>query len=468
VTHRIVLLLWCVPLFAWGIASVPLNRTEPLRATVAREMCETGSFAVPRLYGEPFLTKPPGQYLAIRACAAITGRIDEISARLPSVLASLALVFMIHGVFRKLYPARDALVMAMFVPWAIAWFDKAPSAEIDMLLTALCGISILAVWRAASGDSIWWMAVAWLSLTLATLCKWPAPAFFFLAVVPWLAFERKLSLLRSRGSLVGLVLSAALVGTWLWEVDREVGVRMLWDTVVREGGQRLDGDPVQRGKGDWLVETGLFPLKVLGANLPLTLWGVWTVWQLRRQSTGLFPQPCRRLVVLLVWWVLPSLAFWSVLPQHVLRYTLPVTPAIAMLGSIGMVGILRQAHSERFYRLSTALILIGIVLTRGIYTEVVLAGRTVPRQARENAAELRRLVPEGETVYIVGLREEGVLFYADRRVRRLTSTPVHDIFLLLTEAEVQSGRYDPNVSVGEFTDQQKASVRAVRWSGNLP
>ena len=173
-------------------------------------------------------------------------------------------------------------------------------------------------------------------------------------------------------------------------------------------------------------------------------------------------------MVLLVWWIAPNLAFWSLLPQHVLRYTLPLAPAIAVLGGIGMVGILRQAHSERFYRLSAVLILMGILLTRGIYTEVVLAGRTISRQARENATELRRLVPEGETVYIAGLREEGVLFYADRRVRRLTSTPVHDIYLLLTEAEVQSDRYEPNAFVGEFKDQQKASVRVVRWSGNLP
>jgi len=455
-------------MFAWGIASIPLNRTEPLRAAVAREMAETGSFAVPRLYGEPFLTKPPGQYLAIRACAALTGRVDEVSARLPSVVASIALVLMIHGVFLRLYPRRDALLMAMFLPWTIAWFDKAPSAEIDMLLTALCGISILSVWKATSGETRWWMVSAWLSLTAATLCKWPAPAFFLFAVLPWLAFDGRLSILRSRASLVGLGLSVGVVALWLIAVDREVGASMLWDTVVREGGQRFDGDPVQRGRSSWMLETLAFPFRVIGANLPLALWAGWVVFQLRRQSTELFPPPCRRLVLLLVWWVVPNVAFWSLLPQHVLRYALPVTPAIAALGAIGMIGILRRARSERFYLVSSSLILLGMVLTRGAYSEVVLPGRTVSRAARENAALLRDIVPRDETLYIGLVREEGVLFYAGRRVRRLTSTPVQGIYLLLTEAEYRSGTYARAETMGEIRDHQKAPLTVVRWSGNGP
>src|SRR5271154_1430406 len=61
-----ILLLWCFFFFGYGISVCTLYRTEALRAIIGREALH-GSWLMPTLYGEPFLSKPPGLYVAIAA-----------------------------------------------------------------------------------------------------------------------------------------------------------------------------------------------------------------------------------------------------------------------------------------------------------------------------------------------------------------------------------------------------------------
>src|SRR5262245_17709726 len=82
------LLAWCGLLFFVGLSVGELWRTESLRAIVAQEMLHSGDWIVPRLYGEPLFTKPPGMYLAIVLCSLPFGHVTEWTARLPSALAA--------------------------------------------------------------------------------------------------------------------------------------------------------------------------------------------------------------------------------------------------------------------------------------------------------------------------------------------------------------------------------------------
>ena len=58
-------------LFFYGLGAAELWRTESLRAIIAQQMLESGNWIVPRLYGEPLFTKPPGMYAAIALCSQI-------------------------------------------------------------------------------------------------------------------------------------------------------------------------------------------------------------------------------------------------------------------------------------------------------------------------------------------------------------------------------------------------------------
>src|SRR5204863_3882652 len=126
-SHLVILAAWCGVLFVYGIASGPLYRTESLRAIIGRE-CLHGHWLFPVLYAEPFLTKPPGHYVAIGLCSLPFGDVTAASARLPSVFAASAAVFLAYFLFRRALGERTALLAALLLPTNLLWLDKVPSA----------------------------------------------------------------------------------------------------------------------------------------------------------------------------------------------------------------------------------------------------------------------------------------------------------------------------------------------------
>src|SRR5262249_43374993 len=96
-----VLLVWCGLLFFYGIGDSELWRTESLRAIIGREFLQSGNWVVPRLYGEPLFTKPPGMYALIALCSAPFGGVTEWTARLPAALAATLTVLMFFWYFGR-------------------------------------------------------------------------------------------------------------------------------------------------------------------------------------------------------------------------------------------------------------------------------------------------------------------------------------------------------------------------------
>src|SRR5262249_3012265 len=172
----------------------PLYRTESLRAIIGRE-CLRGNWLFPVLYGEPFLTKPPGHYAAIGLCSLPFGDVTAASARLPSVLAASAAVFLVYFLFRRALDERSALLAALLLPTSVLWLDKVPSAEIDMTLVGWVTAALVCVRRALECRSATFWILALLCVAGGTLTKWTAPAFFYLTVVPLLAWRGELRLL---------------------------------------------------------------------------------------------------------------------------------------------------------------------------------------------------------------------------------------------------------------------------------
>ncbi len=73
VPEAIVVFLLAIVTIGPGIFGSPLVRTEPHRAVPAHEMVETGRWLMPRLYGQPYLRKPPLHYLTLAAVELSTG-----------------------------------------------------------------------------------------------------------------------------------------------------------------------------------------------------------------------------------------------------------------------------------------------------------------------------------------------------------------------------------------------------------
>ncbi len=462
-----ILVAWCGFLFFYGLAG-PLYRTESLRAIIGQAALD-GHWTAPTLYGEPFLTKPPGAYAAIGLASIPFGRVTEESARLPSAFAATFTVLFAFATLRRYLGVDQAFVAALLLPVSLTWLDKAPSAEIDMLQLAWVASALFSFLRAVEEKEaarpawIWWV-VSLLCVAGGFLTKWTAPAFFYLALAPFLWQRGRLRWLVGREHLLAASLCIALCGMWALVVAKQVGWQALYDTIYQEARQRFA--PQTHGKPYPWAESLKFPLIVLGANLP---WSIPALLTLRPAFLRSLGEDERRLMQLLHCWAWPNLLFWSLPAQHHVRYVLPMCPAISLLGIVAITHWLRSParNSRRF--VSGRPFLIGIlacwIVVKIVFVESVLPARTADRNARATGQKLAALVPEGDILYLCRLKDEGVLFYYGRPARRVSTIKealASRYFLLLDEEWASSEWRDRFVEVATLRDQQRAMIHLVR------
>lgn len=185
IRHLIILIALCALLFGvnaggysfWG------RHGEARRAEVSREMVASGDWAVPHLNGEPFVTKPPLFYWAVAATFTLTGRFDELSARLPSILAGTLGVVVVYLWAALIFSARIGLLAGIILATNVLYGSMARSAEVDAMLTlfisaTLCSFSAAYLWQDRDtprgwNRSHWMFLLAAFFLAAANLSKNP-------------------------------------------------------------------------------------------------------------------------------------------------------------------------------------------------------------------------------------------------------------------------------------------------------
>lgn len=453
-----ILATWCGVLFLYGIARGPLYRTEALRAIIGRE-CLHGHWLYPVLYGEPFLTKPPGHYVAIGLCSWPWGEVTVATARLPSVVAATVTVVLMSCLFRRAVGDAAALLVGLLLPASVLWLEKVPSAEIDMTLVGWVTAALAAAWAAVgrndsperpspTGRPLMWF-VALLCVAGGTLTKWTAPAFFYLTVVPWLAWQGKLRMLVGWWHLAAVALAVAVGAGWATAVAQQVGWDLLLETVRAEAAYRFS--PGRAPAGIPMVDRFLYPVTVLAAHLPVSAFALLT---LRPGFLTQWDDRSRALLQLLHCWTWPNLLFWSLVPHHNVRYALPLGPGLVGLGVMGLVGTVRSAA---VVRIGVAGFLALWLVVKVVFVEVVVPARGARRNPEPAAARLRDTVPAGEPLYLFRLKDEGVLFAYGRPAVRLYDPRAlpRGAYVVLTRTEWDNrARFGPLHLVHWMHDQQ--------------
>jgi 4-amino-4-deoxy-L-arabinose transferase-like glycosyltransferase len=443
-------------LFLYGVAAGPLYRTESLRAIIARE-CLRGNWLFPVLYERPFLTKPPGHYVAIGLCSLPFGEVTAVTSRLPSVAAATASVFLLYGLFRRSLDERSALLAGVLMPTSVLWLDKVPSAEIDMTLVGWVTAAVVLVQAAVErGSTVWWVC-ALLAVVAGTLTKWTAPAFFYLTLGSWLLWRGQVRLLFGWRHLLAVAVALLVCSLWASAVSSRVGWGALLETLRSEAAYRFS--PKSAATGLPAGEVIAYPLLVWAAHLPVSAFAVLT---LRPGFLANWDERGRRLLQLLHCWTWPNLLFWSLVPNHNVRYALPLSPGLVGLGVMGLLGTVR---SERALWVGVVGFLAVWLAVKVAFVEIVIPQRGMKRNPEPIAAELRDHVPAGVPLYLFRLKDEGVLFYYGRPAVRLQSPgelPA-GAFAVLTRAE-----WDDRASFGHLRlvhwmhDQQGAPLILVR------
>ncbi len=316
----------------------PLYRTEALRAIIGRS-CLEGQWLYPVLYGEPFLTKPPGHYAAIGLSSLAFGEVSAATARLPSVFAATLAVVLMHGMFRRVLGDRAALLVAVLLPCSVLWLDKVPSAEIDMTLVGWVTAALVLFHRALESEgraSFGWWVMSLVCVAGGTLTKWTAPAFFYLTVIPLLAWRRQLSLLFGWRHLLAVSAAVAACALWLVAVTHAVGWDALADTIRKEAAYRFSP---KVSKGYPWSEVATYPLAVFAAHLPVSAFALLTF---RPRFWKQWDDRGKLLLQLLHCWTWPNLLFWTLVPNHNVRYALPMSAGLMGLGVMGLWAVLKK------------------------------------------------------------------------------------------------------------------------------
>jgi len=229
----------------WGLGKVELNGHECYVALAARGMVSQtqwlddhlftqpvpeptaiNRWMVPQDNGMPRLRKTPLAYWAAAGLVKMGLPIDEVTVRLPSVIASVLTVLVIFGVGRQMIGGQAALMGALMLAASLGMVKWGRSARPELLLMLWMTVAIACFWTgmqvATGGKRAAWLMAGWAAMGLANLSKEFVPLFLawpLLAYLAWRASVRKDS--RPRRRMV-IFLAVALACVVLVDVIRRV------------------------------------------------------------------------------------------------------------------------------------------------------------------------------------------------------------------------------------------------------
>ena len=246
-----VIAIW-LTIYLPGLGGIELKGEEGRRAMPGIEMLDSGDWLVPRVGGRPFYRKPPLVNWLAGAAVKSTGRRDEWSIRLPSVLGMLALALATAAWSRPALGRAGAFCAAIFVLTNIGAMEKGRLIEIEALYIVFTGLALLWWLRGWSRDGpdqrLWsrWLGVGiWLGLGF--LLKGPVNVFlFYMVVIAVLGCAGELRELRRPAHWAGLALAGLIFALWAVPMMRRAagdGVAQTWAAQFTE---RLSG-----GGGDF-------------------------------------------------------------------------------------------------------------------------------------------------------------------------------------------------------------------------
>lgn len=311
-------------IFFWGLGNIPLlSFNEARRGVPVQEMLTSGNWLVPTLNGELYISKPPLLYWLAALPALISGHMSEWAIRLPSALAASALTLLTFVILRRRLGLQVAIFAVLVLITSAGFTAFARRAEIEMLLAACCGISMLAAFEYIFGEQRkYWLDIAFAALGLALLSKGPvALLFYFPLLLAYWAKTRDANALACITYWRGWLLALLIALPWYAMVSLELGWD-IWGKVVETD---IAGK-VGTAQTDPLYQ---YPLWLLADFLPWCLLALFTPkksWRLWLEK----PQH----VFLLIAALLPLVVFTAFANKHA-KYLLP--SYIAWAGLLAIV-----------------------------------------------------------------------------------------------------------------------------------
>jgi 4-amino-4-deoxy-L-arabinose transferase-like glycosyltransferase len=327
-----------------------IDRDEGRYAEGAREMLASGDWLVPRLFGVPYLEKPPLFFWLTAASCGLVG-VDELGARLVSALAAAAGVVFTGLFSRNVFGPQPGALASVVLATSGLYFLLARVVITDMLFSVLVACALMS-WFFAETEQRSFLPF-WLLAAAATLTKGPVAALLCGFVgLGYLAVERRLGSLRTARFWVGLPAFLALVFCWFALVEiRYPGYVDFY--VYKEHMLRVAGDE-HREPFLWYLPW------VLVGLLPWTPIAVALIPAIARRVAERTEQG--RAARFAAIWAAVVLVFFSMPRGKLVPYLLPMFPALAILLGDALAGWLDGRTSAKAVRQGFRTIAVGLLL----------------------------------------------------------------------------------------------------------
>ena len=221
-----VVMVMAVVLLCFDLSGRGLWSSHEARAgQIARNMIRHDDYVIKRMdIGDISHQKPPLYYWAIVALARVSGKVNETTIRLPSVLSAIALVALVFWVGTLNLSLATGTIAAALLLTFVRFHWLARTGRIDMLLTLLVVSSGLAFFygytRVSAKQRTRCYLLGYSTMALALLAKGPVGIILVACgIVVYVVINkdwRELALVATIWSIAAIaVLSAVLFSFWL-------------------------------------------------------------------------------------------------------------------------------------------------------------------------------------------------------------------------------------------------------------
>ncbi len=341
--HHLLLVAVCAVLYLPNLGGPSLwDIDEGNNSECAREMFDSGDWVVPHFNGLLRVDKPALLYW-LQATAYRQFGVNEFSARLPSVLASLLAVLLTYELGRRLFDPATGLLGALVLASAPLFCAAAHFANPDALLDACTVLTFLCFWLAFAGGNTRWLVAAGAAMGLGVLAKGPVAVVLPLGAAGlFLLWSRRLSFLWDRRVLWASLACALVFGPWFGWVGAETKAEFLKGFFLTHNVGRYLNPMEGHGGGPtgaaavvrYAVQALYYPAVLLAGLAP---WSVflglagWYALGQRARADGAAAGPT---AYRFLWcWIAVYFAFFALAGTKLPNYILPLyAPSALLLG----------------------------------------------------------------------------------------------------------------------------------------
>jgi 4-amino-4-deoxy-L-arabinose transferase-like glycosyltransferase len=378
---------------------------------LAQDILSRGDWLWPRLNGATYYNKPPLLAWLIALVSWPVGHVTQWTAVVPSAVAAVVTVALVHAMTRDLFGADAGRLAALVVMTTQGLFFHAHLSLPDVLLTCFITASLWMFVRMTQGrPGPWWLGFYGL-VGLAFWSKGPA-GLLPLAVVLTYALVTRTRRTWSLRLAAGVPLVAGIVGLW-------VLLGALSDARALSQAVATDHLAWYRPHAPSLTTLTAPVRNLIEALAP---WVVLAPLVLVSAARSRRDDEHDRIRLVLVWLIVTA-ALISLSSQQRLRYYVPIVPPMSMLlgwwfagpGTVPAPAPMAWLRDDRVRRVFVVMWIgsvLGFVL--GYHWELTRNNRAgdYPRLA----AQMRPLLADGPVVVAWGVPDLPLAFYVGRPV----------------------------------------------------